>query len=437
MSKLITGIIIEFNDGTEGKVIKELGSGGQGTVYLIERQGKQYALKWYHDCPHDDMIDNMKENIRCGSPSFEFLWPLTDTPKVNGSYGYLMNLRPDTFYDFTNFIIGGPNSIECTNEEAQINAAINICSAFQKLHIKGLSYQDLNDGNFFIDPNNGDVLIADNDNAAPDKSNISGIKGKCRYMAPEVVLGNTPDKYSDFFSLAVVLFKFFFFDHPLEGKYYQSCPCLDEKAERLFYGDKPIFIFDKTDKTNTATDINKNAIKRWPKASRILKEAFLKAFSYEAMHNPTKRLTERDWVKALVAYRASLLRCPICGKLTYIEKEDHGICQECNNKRGIFWMAIGNERIPLLEGQKLYSAQTEGNIDYKKVTAKVIRSRKNITALGIGNASKIDWTYSVRHPKTGQLITKTIKLGEVAPLHDGCKIGFGNQIEGVVKYIEH
>ena len=30
----------------------------------------------------------------------------------------------------------------------------------------GYSYQDLNDGNFFINPQSGDVLICDNDNVA-------------------------------------------------------------------------------------------------------------------------------------------------------------------------------------------------------------------------------------------------------------------------------
>lgn len=35
------------------------------------------------------------------------------------------------------------------------------------LHRHGYSYQDLNDGNFFINPESGDVLICDNDNVMP------------------------------------------------------------------------------------------------------------------------------------------------------------------------------------------------------------------------------------------------------------------------------
>jgi DNA-binding helix-hairpin-helix protein with protein kinase domain len=40
-----------------------------------------------------------------------------------------------------------------------VNAALNITAGFRALHNKGYSYQDLNDGNFFINPQNGNVLI--------------------------------------------------------------------------------------------------------------------------------------------------------------------------------------------------------------------------------------------------------------------------------------
>lgn len=75
-------------------------------------------------------------------------------------------------------------------------AAMKICEGFRMLHLKGYSYQDLNDGNFFIRPSDGDVLICDNDNVMP-QGQKSGIMGKARYMAPEIVAGGVPDKYSD------------------------------------------------------------------------------------------------------------------------------------------------------------------------------------------------------------------------------------------------
>ena len=69
-----------------------------------------------------------------------------------------------------------------------IDAALNIVSAYRILHNNGYCYQDLNNGNFFINPDTGRVLICDNDNVAPDGTH-TGIIGKPGYIAPEIILG--------------------------------------------------------------------------------------------------------------------------------------------------------------------------------------------------------------------------------------------------------
>ena len=51
---------------------------------------------------------------------------------------------------------------------------IKLCTAFKKLHEMGYSYQDSNDGSFFIDPDTDDLLICDNDNATVNKKLPSG-----------------------------------------------------------------------------------------------------------------------------------------------------------------------------------------------------------------------------------------------------------------------
>lgn len=75
------------------------------------------------------------------------------------------------------------------------------------------------------------MLICDNDNVSPFGTNL-GIMGKQRWMAPEIVMGkNDPDKNSDRFSLAVVLFRLLFINHPLEGRY-STPPCMTKEAEQ-------------------------------------------------------------------------------------------------------------------------------------------------------------------------------------------------------------
>ena len=47
MVELQIGQYVEMEYGGAAKVLKVLGSGGQGIVYLVEFNDMQYALKWY------------------------------------------------------------------------------------------------------------------------------------------------------------------------------------------------------------------------------------------------------------------------------------------------------------------------------------------------------------------------------------------------------
>jgi hypothetical protein len=65
------------------------------------------------------------------------------------------------------------------------------------------------------------------------------VGGKPGYMAPEIVCGKAkPSERSDCHSLAVVLFKLFFRDNPLQGAEFEKIPCLTEKHEMELFGTK-------------------------------------------------------------------------------------------------------------------------------------------------------------------------------------------------------
>ena len=205
MVELSTGTRITLSNGGYVTINKELGRGGQGIVYLVDYHGKPKALKWSLNTPDQNFYNNLNSNILNGSPSDAFLWPEAITERQRGSYGYVMDLRPKNYFEFGNFLMA---KAKFASFDAMLNAAMKICNGFMMLHRFGYSYQDLNDGNFFIDPQTGDVLICDNDNVMP-QGEKSGIMGKARYMAPEVVAGGIPDKYSDRYSLSVILFMLF------------------------------------------------------------------------------------------------------------------------------------------------------------------------------------------------------------------------------------
>lgn len=352
MSELKVGTIVSLTNGSTCKVKKELGRGGQGIVYLAEVGGKDMALKWYHKEPStniDGFYKNLKNNASSGAPSPAFIWPKYVTNKQYDSFGYIMDLRPQGYYEFSLFLIAKQ---KFSNFFARTTAAMEICEGFKALHARGLSYQDLNDGNFFIDPRTGHVKICDNDNAFPNGQK-SGVLGKARYMAPEVVVGETlPNAYSDKFSLSVILFMLFYGNHPFEGKKVVSAPCLTEAHEKKFFGTEPVFICDPVNNSNPPIrGIHTNVIKCWPLLPAKLRNVFVEEFGKNKLLSPTKRFTEQQWLDTITIIRDSLVHCPHCGEETFVNNK----CLNCGNDIKVTNTLIVNNRIlPIIKGNKLY-----------------------------------------------------------------------------------
>ena len=327
MQELKNGDLVNLTNGSQAKIIEELGRGGQGIVYRVEIGGKQMALKWYLNAPDHKFYKNLEDNTSKGAPSDAFLWPEFVTKKERGSYGYIMPLRPKGYYEFGHYLLA---KRQFKSFEAIVNAAMKICEGFKLLHLRGYSYQDLNDGNFFINPDNGDVLICDNDNVMPNNDK-SGILGKARYMAPEVVCGNkAPNTESDRFSLSVILFMLFYANHPLEGARVLACPCMTEQFEKKFYGSEAIFVYDKDNDSNRPVrGVHNNVLRRWMALPGILRDTFITEFSKEKLQNPEKRITEREWQKIIQQLRDMLVICPQCGKESFVENPSAPKCMSC------------------------------------------------------------------------------------------------------------
>ena len=161
--QLDSGFSIQTKLGGTVRNPQFLAEGGQGYVYRVTYNGQEKALKWYKPGSLQDknaFYENIWQNVMRGSPSEEFLWPIDVTEQCDGTFGYVMDLRPEGYYEVTDFMLC---HVRFRGYKTAIDAALRIVSAFRKLHNAGFSYQDLNDGNFFINPENGRVLICDNE----------------------------------------------------------------------------------------------------------------------------------------------------------------------------------------------------------------------------------------------------------------------------------
>lgn len=425
MKEFQKGQRIKTVSGGELEVIQKLGEGGQGVVYKVNYNGKPLALKWYFGNKlnnADKFYRNIQNNIKQGTPTGAFLWPLEITEYFEGSFGYLMELRPPEYKDFSLFLLA---KVHFANIEALINTALCITNGFRELHNRGYSYQDLNDGNFFVNPKTGDVLICDNDNVAPYGENL-GIAGKCRYMAPEVVMGQKrPDSHTDRFSLAVVLYMLLFLNHPLEGKR-TMCPCLTEELERKFYGSDPVFVWDPANDANRPVrGVHTNEIKLWPLYPAFVRKTFEKAFSREVMvgNDTTHRVIEKEWQEVFTTLRDLTIKCS-CGSETFIDPSQQS-CRCINCGKSI-------ERPPILKvkkyhaalapGKKLYACHVQyDSDDFKEAKGEVISSRNNPSLLGLRNDSNNTWEAILPNGSS-----KGYPNGQVIKLGKGIKINFGN-----------
>lgn len=423
------GKVIKTDCGGQIEIVKYLGGGGQGDVYKVNYGGKEKALKWYKSealRDPDAFYENLKRNADKGSPDAAFLWPDAITERTEGSFGYVMDLKPEGYQELSKFLAS--EKCNFASFKAATEACIQIVSAFRILHNNGYSYQDLNDGNFFIEPKTGNVRICDNDNVAPNGTN-TGILWKPRYMAPEIVVGRgkvLPDNQSDRYSLSAILFLILFMNHPLEGKRWVDSPCMTTAIEEKLYGSAPLFLYDPENKENRPVkNIHVNVIKRWDYMPDYLKEEFLAAFSQQALKEPGRRKRELDWLKVLVRFRSDIVTCS-CGNEVFIQNAETTKCDSCGKPVVVQnTIKLPSYSITAAKGSRVYRCQLGTcNADEALNPVALVVAKPDGT-LGVKNM-----TQNILNAWTPSGKSKQVQPQEVIPFKPGIKIEvFDKEIE--------
>ena len=282
---------------------------------------------------------------------------------------------------------------------------MNIVEAFRDLHGEGYSYQDINNGSFFIDATTGDVRICDTDNVAPNRENL-GVAGRQRFMAPEIVRNiSRPDKYSDYFSLAVILFMLFHIWHPLEGRRFDNFPCMTEHVELKLYGKEPLFIFDPGIDLNRPHDTS-NASRFWKRYPKFFRDVFCKAFSQESIRIDSAddldrisrcRVDENIWRAALVNLRSCLVKCPSCGADVFLDMGFGTTCYngKCGNRilktLTLFFLG-GKYRVPVYPGVEIRKCMVDGtSTDRSTVVGCISVNPQKKDMVGLKNCDSKPW----------------------------------------------
>lgn len=425
--QLQPGTILTSQANVPYTVVSLLGAGGQGEVYHVEAAGTSKALKWYfpsNALPQQKAI--LEQLVEMGKPDDSFLWPedLVFSPDRK-TFGYIMPLRPKKYKGLIDLLKCRVNP----SFYVLCRAAYNLAKAYEKLHASGNCYRDINYGNLFFDSATGDVLICDNDNVAP-KNMPCLVKGTYGFMAPEIMRGEAkPSRYTDQYSLAVLLFHIFMVSHPLHGRLEANIKCWDIPAQDMLYGTHPVFIFDPNDSSNRPVKgVHDNALIYWAICPQALRDLFIESFT-TGLVSPHKRVTENRWMDAIANMMSCICPCPKCGAETFYDeaKAAEGkthICWNCKSSVPIpSTLAIGKRRVLMLPDAEIRSHQIHGDYDMDTVVGRVVRNPNNPRLMGIRNEEKGNWTY-IKTDGT----QVPVAPGRSAGIAQGAKIDFGYKI---------
>lgn len=323
-------------------IVAGLGGGTQGQVFEVLYAGEHLALKWYFPSflPRDPELEQrLGQSIRVTAPSNDFLWPMallkaSDDAALAAyrgvpNLGYLMPLRPAAFVSAFDHISG---RVDVSLQNA-LRACFHLAESFHALHSSGLCYKDISLGNLFLRPDDGTILICDNDNVDIHGRGQTAVLGTPGFMAPEVVMGQAPpSNSSDLFSLAVLMFRLLTKHDPLRGEAELAFSCLNDSARRQLYGEQPVFIFDPANSRNRPNpDMHLAALITWPIYPRVLQQAFETTFC-AGLKDPGRRVLTGQWKTVLSAVLDQRRLCPNCGYENFTGAAGSALCWNCGSE---------------------------------------------------------------------------------------------------------
>lgn len=230
----------------------------------------------------------------------------------------------------------------------QLKLCLMIARAVRRMHSAGLAHSDLSYRNVLIDPSTGRACLIDLDGLVVPGKFPPDVVGTPDFIAPECVATGHLDKHdplrklpsitTDRHALAVLIYMYLLFRHPLRGdKIHDADPQTDEE---LAMGKNALFIEHPTDTSNR---IKLSQVKAselpWKDTDKIpyqvtgpyLSELILKAFT-EGLQNPNARPTADEWENALVKTMDLLQPCSnrACEQKWFVfDNKTTAICPFC------------------------------------------------------------------------------------------------------------
>ena len=222
--------------------------------------------------------------------------------------------------------------------QTYVQIGVRLARAVRRLHQAGLAHSDLSCNNVLIDPVTGQCVVIDIDSLVVPGMFAPDVLGTRGYIAPEV-LGTLhlpladpkrshPNARTDLHALAVLLYEYLLFRHPLDGPKIHSAQSTEDD-ERLAMGAKALFIEHPTDGSNRPAGLVGTVADLGPALADLFQRAFVKG-----LHAPNDRPGAIEWERALVRTWDMLYPCgnSKCERKWFVAGPKVTACPFCKTK---------------------------------------------------------------------------------------------------------
>ena len=245
---------------------------------------------------------------------------------------------------------------ELGNWLSYFQVCVNISRGVKRLHAAGLAHSDLSYTNVLIDPTTGaGANIIDIDGLVVPGKFPPDVIGTADFIAPEVLATKhlpitdpnrkLPNIRTDLHALAVLIYMYLLYRHPLRGGKYFG-PMDEQEEENFLMGSKALFVEHPSDASNRNfkreygdnqqkflpwTDLDKTSYKiTGPYLEKLFEQAFIKG-----LHNPMERPPAVMWEDALIKTNDLKLQCSnsACDQKWFIyTNTKNTVCPFCSTK---------------------------------------------------------------------------------------------------------
>ena len=214
--------IIKFIINKNYKVIKKLGSGGFGSVHLIDINDKSYALKVIKDIDKENINKCKEEANILSSLNSEYIVKYYDSCTINDNFYILMEYAGD--FNLKAYIKSYKEKGQLIEEKIIEKIIKQICLGLKQIHNNRIIHRDLKPENIFIN-NENEIKIGD---FGISKKLVSKVyanskSGTLFYMAPEIIKNEKHNNKVDIYSLGCIVYELFtlneyYIDKIIDGK---------------------------------------------------------------------------------------------------------------------------------------------------------------------------------------------------------------------------